>query len=154
MKSRVICAAVLLLLTTAALLYADRPAPKPAAAEWEHPNEGELIEAALLARANRIEDCTVTYYCFEKYAHICGTGDGLTALGTEVMAEVSCAVDPRVIPLGSTVMVDYGDGELHYYIAEDVGGAVTGKHVDLAVSDHQTAMERGVVCATVYWVGA
>lgn len=102
--------------------------------------------------ANRVEGCTVTYYCCEPRPHICGTGDGITASGAPVEAGVSCAVDPALIPLGSTVWVDYGDGELHEYIAQDTGGAVNGAHIDLAVATHDEALDMGVQTATVYWL--
>ena len=64
---------------------------------------------------------------------------------------MSCAVDPRLIPLGSTVWIDYGDGELHEYVAQDVGGWVNGAHVDLAVETHDKALQMGRRTATVYW---
>ena len=98
-----------------------------------------------------ISDCTITHFCAEAYPHICGTGDGLTATGTQVQPGVTCAVDPDVIPLGSTVMVDFGDGVLHAYRAEDTGGAVRGNHVDLCVASHQEAEALGVMYATVCW---
>ncbi len=98
---------------------------------------------------NVIEHCTVTYYCAEQYEHICGTGDGITATGTEATPGLTCAVDPEVIPFGSIVMVDYGNGILHEYIAQDTG--VHGKHVDLCVTLHTTALELGITEATVYW---
>ena len=101
--------------------------------------------------ANRINGCTVTYYCCERYPHICGTGDGITATGTEVTPGRTVAVDPAVIPYGSNVAVDYGDGELHFYIAEDTGGAVSGGHIDVAVAKHQEALDMGVRSATVFW---
>lgn len=120
--------------------------------EWEQEDyENELIEAALIAKANRIDACTVTYYCMEKRKHICGNGDGLTASGAEVSTS-TCAVDPRIIPLGSTVMVDYGDGEIHYYIAEDTGGGIKNNHIDIAVPTHHEALELGKRTATVYWL--
>lgn len=117
--------------------------------ESQEDYENEKIEAALLARSHKIENCTVTYFCCEEYPHICGTGNGITATGTQVTPNISCAVDPAVIPLGTTVMVDYGDGDLQYYRAEDIG--VTGGHVDLAVATHAEALKWGVQTATVYW---
>lgn len=113
--------------------------------------ENDLIEAALLSRAHVIEECEITHYCAERYPHICGTGDGLTATGTKVTPYVSCAVDPRYIPYGSTVMVDFGDGDLHYYVADDCGGAIKGNHIDLCVSTHAEANNLGTKTATVYW---
>ena len=105
-----------------------------------------------LKAANRIEDCTITYYCCELRPHICGTGNGITASGAPVEAGVSCAVDPSLIPLGSTVWVDYGSGELHEYVAQDVGGWVNGAHIDLAVATHDEALQLGRRTATVYWM--
>ena len=113
--------------------------------------QGEKPEDDVLPAANVILNCTVTHYCAERYEHICGNGDGLTAIGTEVVPYKTCAVDPGMIPLGSRVWVDYGDGVLHAYIAEDVGSAVIGGHIDLAVTTHEEADLCGVKTATVYW---
>ncbi len=100
---------------------------------------------------NVIENCTITYYCCEKWTHICGTGDGITATGTVATPGRTCAVDPSVIPYGSTVIIDYGDGELHSYIAEDAGAWVNQAHVDVCVESHSTALALGKATATVYW---
>ena len=94
-----------------------------------------------------IGECTVTYYCCEPYAHVCGDGDGLTATGLPVTPGV-VAVDPEVIPLGSTVIID---GQA--YLAADTGGAVGGNHVDICVATHQEAEDLGVTTAEV-WVAA
>ena len=94
-----------------------------------------------------IGECTVTHYCCEPYAHVCGDGDGLTATGIPVTPGV-VAVDPEVIPLGSTVIID---GQA--YLAADTGGAVRGNHVDIAVATHQEAEALGTTTAEV-WVVA
>ena len=111
--------------------------------------ENEMIEIAILQKAHIIEKCTVTYYdcCVE----CCGKTDGITASGVRATPGVTVAVDPDVIPLGSDVLVDYGDGEIHYYRADDTDSAVKGNHIDLCVQDHQTAIELGVCTATVWW---
>lgn len=111
----------------------------------------EPEEQDTLGSFNRIDDCLITYYCTELRPHICGTGNGITASGAPVQAGVSAAVDPSLIPLGSIVVVDYGDGVLHEYIAQDVGGWVNGAHVDLAVETHDEALQMGRKTATVYW---
>ncbi len=98
-----------------------------------------------------LRECTVTYYCCEARPHICGGGTGKTATGTDVTAGRSAAVDPDVIPLGAEIWVDYGDGVLHSYIAEDTGSAVGGAHIDLAVETHAEALELGVRTAKVWW---
>lgn len=127
--------------------------PEPTIGEVDaEAEENRLIEAALLRRAHKIENCKITYYCCERYPHVCGTGDGITALGGEVLAGVSCAV-PQPIPLGCTVMIDWGDGSpIDYRRGDDRGGGVVGDHIDLAVPTHREALELGASRATVYWV--
>ena len=112
--------------------------------------ENEAIENALLLRSTAIENCTVTFYCAERYKHICGTGDGIAYDGTPVLPWATCAVDPDVIPLGSTILVDLGVGEgLRYFRANDTG--VQGNHIDICVPTHDEAMRLGIQTSTVYW---
>lgn len=124
----------------------------PIVEEFHEDFENEKIEQALLAKATRLDNVVVTHYCSELRPHICGTGDGITASGRQVTPYVSVAVDPTEIPLGADVLVDYGDGEIHYYRADDTGAWVNGKHIDLAVETHDEALQMGIKTATVYWV--
>ena len=117
----------------------------------EYPDTGRNDLDELRGFDGVIQNCTVTYYCCEARAHICGGGSGKTATGTDVTAGRSAAVDPDVIPLGAEIFVDYGDGVLHSYIAEDTGSAIIGGHIDLAVATHEEALELGVRTATVWW---
>lgn len=112
--------------------------------------ENELIESALLARSTKLEDVTITFYCCEERPHICGTGSGITASGRRVTPYVSCAVDPAVIPLGSTIMIEH-NGEMVYLRADDTGSAVKGNHIDLAVTTHEDALSLGVKTADIWW---
>lgn len=125
----------------------ERPQRTPETAEEA---ENERIEAALLAQAHVIKDCTVTHY--DACAECCGKIDGITASGVQATPYVSVAVDPAIIPLGSDVLVDYGDGELHYYRADDIGAGVEGSHIDLCVNTYAEAVALGVRTATVYWI--
>lgn len=127
----------------------DTPAQEP-----EEP-ENELIEAALLASAHRLDNVTVTHYCICQ--RCCGKSPdhpayGITASGRRATPYVSVAVDTSVIPLGADVLVDYGDGEIHYYRADDTGSGVTDRHIDLCVGSHDEALQMGHRTATVYWV--
>lgn len=124
----------------------------PIAEEFHEDFENEKIEQALLAKATRLDNVVVTHYCSELRPHICGTGDGITASGRRVTPYVSVAVDPTVIPLDADVLVDYGDGEIHYYRADDTGAWINGNHIDLAVETHDEALQMGIKTATVYWV--
>ena len=112
--------------------------------------ENELIEQALLARSHKIEDVTITFYCCEARPHICGTGTGITASGRRVTPYVSCAVDTDVIPLGSTIMVEY-NGEMVYLRADDTGPAIKGNRLDIAVMGHQEALDLGIKTADIWW---
>lgn len=112
--------------------------------------ENELIEAALLARSHKLEGATITFYCCEERPHICGTGTGITASGRRVTPYVSCAVDTDIIPLGSTIMIEY-NGEMVYLRADDTGPAVKGDHIDIAVKEHSEALSLGVQTADIWW---
>lgn len=135
----------------------EQPEVEPVAYEVEAPetNENELIERALLENAIKIENVTMTHYCICKKC--CGKSPdnpayGITASGRKATPYVSVAVDPDVIPLGADVLVDYGDGEIHYMRADDVGGSIKGNHIDVCVKDHETAINEGIKTATVYWI--
>lgn len=94
-----------------------------------------------------IGDYKLTHYCTEKRKHICGTGTGLTATGTQVTAGRTVAVDPSIIPYGTELYIEgYG-----WRIAEDCGGAVDGKHIDIAVETHSHALSMGTTTGGV-WV--
>ena len=95
-----------------------------------------------------IGDYKLTHYCTERYAHICGTGSGLTATGTTVTTGRTIAVDPSVIPYGATVYIEgYG-----IRIAEDCGGSVNGNHIDIAVDTHSEALNLGTKYNMGVWV--
>lgn len=116
--------------------------------------ENEMIEAALLARSERIDNVTVTHYCIcEK---CCGkspddSGYGITASGLYATPGVSVAVDTSIIPLGSTVMADFGDGELVYFRADDTGSSINGNKIDVCMDSHESALNAGVKTATIWW---
>lgn len=59
---------------------------------------------------------------------------------------MTVAVDPKVIPLGSKIILMFDDPKLQQYngvyTARDVGGGVKGKHIDLFMGDfrsHETS---------------
>lgn len=115
-------------------------------------SEASKTDSSTTELINTIENCAITYYCAEKYPHICGLGLGVTATGVECNPGHIVAVDPNVIPLHSKVIVDYGDGELHSYYAEDVGGSIKGNHIDVMCETHNEALNAGKRTATVYWI--
>ena len=113
--------------------------------------ENEKIEAALLEKANVIEDCEVTWYT----EATCGkTPDhpayGVTRSGLPVEEHLTCAVDPKVIPLYSDVWVEYADGTIEHRWATDTG--VYGNSLDIYTPDYDYAMQCGRQWLTVYWL--
>lgn len=114
--------------------------------------ENYYIEQTLLAKANKIENVKVSHYCC--CVKCCGKDDGITYSGVKATPGVTVAVDTSIIPLGSDVLVDYGDGVINYYRADDTGSAIKGNKLDLCVGSHQEAINLGVRTATVYWVEA
>ena len=93
-----------------------------------------------------IGDYRLTHYCCEKRAHICGTGAGITATGTQVTAGRTVAVDTTVIPYGTEMYIEgYG-----WRVAEDCGGAVNGNHIDIAVETHSQALSMGTTTGGVW----
>lgn len=65
------------------------------------------------------------------------------ATGKRLTAGYSIAVDPKVIPYGTEVIIDG-----HTYKAMDCG--VKGKHIDIYFDDHEEARRFGVQHAEVY----
>ena len=115
--------------------------------------ENHYIQNALLAKANKIEDCTVTWYT----EATCGkTPDnpayGITASGLPVVEHLTVAVDRSVIPLYSDVFVQYADGTIEQLWATDTG--VNGNHIDIYTPDYDYAIQMGRQQLTVWWVEA
>ena len=113
--------------------------------------ENEKIQAALLERANVIPNCTITWYT----EATCGkTPDdpayGITRSGLPVVEYLTCAVDPKVIPLYSDVFVEYADGTIEQLWATDTG--VKGKALDIYTPDYDYAIQCGRQKLTVYWI--
>lgn len=90
-------------------------------------------------------DFELTYYCSCEIC--CDVETGITATGTPVVEGRTIAVDPDVIPYGTKVIIGG-----HVFTAEDCGGAIKGKHIDIYVNDHERALSMGVNQAQVHLV--
>jgi len=84
----------------------------------------------------------ITHYCPCSYC-----GGGLTATGTKPKAGRTIAVDPRVIPYGSKVKIGKNT-----YIAEDCGGAIKGKKIDIFCKSHSEALKKGIKYKKVWLI--
>ena len=72
-----------------------------------------------------------------------------THMGTQIRPGV-IAVDPKIIPLGSQVMIKYPDGTKEYAVAEDTGGASKGHRIDIAKWTVKEAYRFGIKPVKVY----
>lgn len=77
-----------------------------------------------------------TAYCTEEYPHICGTGDGITASGQPIQADVTVAADRTLLPYGTVLYIE-GVG---VRVVQDKGADVQGYHLDVAVDTHENAL--------------
>ena len=122
---------------------------EPPVIEDKLPGEDEPAEeSAELTIGEPLGEFKLTAYC--PCVKCCGKSDGITATGTLAEEGRTIAVDPRVIPYGSTVTIYYEDGAVHTYTAEDCGGAIKENRIDVFFDDHQAAREFGVQTAYVY----
>lgn len=65
---------------------------------------------------------------------------GITFSGSRASLKRTVAVDPKVIPIGTPVYIE-GIG---WRLAEDIGGAVKGKHIDVLLATEASATQFGV----------
>ncbi|MCI8326502.1 MAG: hypothetical protein HFI37_01840 [Lachnospiraceae bacterium] len=103
-------------------------------------------QRATLYREHYIPNVLLTAY--EASVVSCGKfADGITKTGTRVAAGRTVAVDPRLIPLGSKVIING-----HTYTAEDIGGKVKGRHIDIYMNTIRECMNFGTRYADVTWL--
>lgn len=113
------------------------------------PGEDKPAEGcATLDIGEPIGEFTLTAYC--PCSICCGKEDSITATGSLAAEGRTIAVDPSVIPYGSTVTIYFADGAMRTYIAEDCGGAIKGNRIDVFFNDHQSAQNFGIQTAYVY----
>ncbi|MDR9852922.1 3D domain-containing protein [Paenibacillus sp. VCA1] len=84
------------------------------------------------------------------YTAFCDTGCiGVTSTGIDVSHTIKykgrriVAVDPAVIPLGTELTIRLADGSEIEAIAEDTGGAIKGRKIDVLMSSARDAWDFG-----------
>jgi 3D (Asp-Asp-Asp) domain-containing protein len=95
-----------------------------------------------------VEEYVITAYCpcvkccgiwSEQHPSRVGTDyKQKTASGTFPKEGRTIAVDPSIIDYGTEIIIDGNT-----YIAEDKGGAIKGKKIDIFFESHQSAIEWG-----------
>ena len=117
------------------------------------PEDGEPPEAIEIRTATEAEaiqeewvslgEFRLTFYC---PCYQCSEGWGhQTASGAYATEGRTIAVDPRVIPYGTEVRI--GD---HVFVAEDRGGGIKGKRIDIFMEDHERCNQAGVQYSEIY----
>ncbi len=88
------------------------------------------------------------------YTHMDDGCDEFTANGAPVKWGV-VAVDPKVVPYGTRMFIVSNDGAYVYGLstAEDCGGAIQDKRLDLYMPTLEEAFQFGVRNCTVYFLG-
>ena len=72
-----------------------------------------------------------------------------TASGAYAYANHTIAVDPKVIPYGTVVIIER-NGVFYKYVAEDCGGSIKNKRIDVYHNTHSEAYDFGVKYGNVY----
>lgn len=142
-------------------LLPTKPKQKPAPARARTPKpEPKRIDAnvnrsraAVVPRSNRAvrnhraaSEITVEATA---YTATCEGCIGITKTGVDVRDTIThdgrrvVAVDPAVIPLGSDVTLTFEDGSTMKATAQDVGGAINGREIDILVGSVDEALRFG-----------
>lgn len=133
MKRKVMCAILASLMLTGT-------------AEPVEPAELEPVIVEAVPEKEYLGVFSCTAYC--PCSQCCGAwADGIVFTGGQATEGQTIAVDPEVIPLGSMVEINGWQ-----YIAEDIGGGINGKEIDLFFCSHEDALEWGRQNHEVYLV--
>ena len=84
----------------------------------------------------------ITHYC--PCARCCGIGGGkVTASGTTPTAKRTVGVNPNLIAYGTKLKIGSKKSKT-IYVAEDTGGGIGWKHLDVFCDTHSEALQAGV----------
>ena len=142
--------------TAPALAHAAETAakqPDPLSVPTGDTNLAALTAAPAGAPEKYLRSLVATATAYAPGAHDNGPWGNKTYLGTQVRPGV-IAVDPRVIPLGSRVYIQYPDGSGEYAVAEDTGGAIKGNRIDIAKWTVKEANNFGMQKVKVYVISS
>ena len=127
----------LVLILLICLFFLPAFLPKQKEIEVDVPKKDEAV---IEIPSKYIGEFSISHYCS---CPVCtGTAKGSrTATGHIPREGRTVAVDTKLIPLHSVIYVE----GLGSFVAEDVGGGVKGKHLDIYIDDHQRALNLGTL---------
>lgn len=110
--------------------------------------EGDVLEYTEVIQVEATAYCAC-YKCCGKYPS--NKYYGITKTGTRAKVG-TIAVDPKVIPLGTKMYIEGLNGAKNYGMgkAEDIGGAIKGKIIDLYFDTHSETIQWGRQQVNVY----
>ncbi len=107
-------------------------------------NQDLYIQTKNLVKKYYLGDFKITYYCPCK---ICNGNYGPYDKNGNKLIDGTAAVDPKIIPMGTTFEIDGS----RICTANDVGGAIKGKHIDVFVNvPHKVCENMGNTKKSVY----
>lgn len=89
--------------------------------------------------------------CLGTFEATAYANDTITSTGSVPIVGQTIAVDPSIIPYGTTVYIEAGNYS-GYYIAEDCGGAIRGNIIDIYMSSEEECVDWGRRFVKVYIV--
>lgn len=125
------------------------PSATPAAQETPPLETNQLTQNVPPEEAGAKQVLNITATAYAPGPHDNDQWGDKTHMGTQVRPGV-IAVDPKIIPLGSQVMIKYPDGTKEYAVAEDTGGAIKGHRIDIAKWTVKEAYQFGIKPVKVY----
>lgn len=109
----------------------------------------ERLHAPVVSRANKVMDHMQAAAYVSAHD---GLGERLHS-GTKARPGV-IAADPSLIPFGTQVYIEFEDGKGMYAVAKDTGRSVTGRRVDIAVTERHRVEEFAVRPVRVHILSA
>ena len=124
-----------------------KPTSKPVKNKKSKPAKKKIVKTSKNGWECLGKGWRITRYCSKS----CCNGDyaGSTSTGAKPTVGRTIAVDPSVIPYGTHVKIEGLDYE---FVAEDCGGKVKGKHIDVLVNNCKSGKSLNVNSHTRVWI--
>ena len=120
-----------------------QPQPEGETKPTEEPESESESESESEPELKSLGRFKLTAYC--ACSKCCGKSDGITASGTKAKQGRTIAVDPKLIPYGTKVVING-----RTYVAEDCGGSIKQNRIDVFFNSHKDALNFGIQHAEVF----
>lgn len=121
-----------------------KPTPKPVVKKRTKKDTKKVSKDGWVSLGN---GWLITRYCPLSCCN--GKYAGRTSTGAKMKVNHTIAVDPSVIPYGTHVKIE---GLNYEFVAEDCGGKVKGKHIDVLVKNCKVAEKLGKSGNVKVWI--